>query len=261
MRGETCIAIATFFTFASLIILIFAHVGQINTSAVPRKLHMAQVNVTHYGVAFQAGTGINAPGLYSSNASAPLEAGNGLRQLYSWGIYGFCAYLQPGPSNGTCGNQTFANGFTPYDVIVADVPVAYQEYTKVLVASASAFKNSPYLSNLTKSGMDLLFIGTLAAFVALITGVIKHKITFLLASFFSIVGSLFLLVGATLWSVAIGKAESINKGIVKGSGGSVTPLGIVVTTGPQLYLFWVSFIFLLISTVPYTISCWSFLKR
>jgi len=218
---------------------------------------MAQVNVTNYGTAFRAGTGINAPGLYTSNASSPMEDGNGLRQLYTWGIYGFCAYLAPGPSQGMCGNQTFANGFTPFDVILADVPEAYQEYTRVLVPDASAFKNSAYLSNLTKSGFDLLFVGTLAAFIALVTGVIKHKITFLLASFFSIIGSLFLMVGATLWSVAIGKAESVNRGVVRGS----TPLGITVTTGSQLYLFWVSFVFLLLSTVPYTISCWSFLKR
>ncbi|KAG8997731.1 hypothetical protein FRB94_014045 [Tulasnella sp. JGI-2019a] len=257
MRGETCIAIATFFTSVSLILLIVAHVGEVNTDTVPRKLYMAEVNVTNYGTAFRNGTGINAPGLYTSNVSAPLGEGNGLRQLYSWGIYGFCAFLSPGHSQGTCGNQTFGNGFTPFDVILSDVPEAYVEYTRVLVPDASAFKNSAYLSNLTKSGFDLLFVGTLAAFVALVTGLIRHKVAFLLASFSSIIGSLFLMIGATLWSVAINKAESINRGVVRGA----TPLGMVMTTGPQLYLFWVAFVMLLVSTVPYTVSCWSFLKR
>lgn len=42
------------------------------------------------------------------------------------------------------------------------------------------------------------------------SGIVKHRFTFLAASFFSIVGTLFLLIGASIWTSAIGKAQTIN---------------------------------------------------
>ena len=101
-------------------------VGQINTSAVPRKLHMVSTfqlgprafpltvpagpgqcfqlcvrtrsprynegisahDRSPYRTALEAATGIGAPGLYMTNGTLPFGQGNGLRHVYGWGLYG-----------------------------------------------------------------------------------------------------------------------------------------------------------------------------
>jgi len=256
MRGEICLGVATFFSFVALILLIFANVAQINTSAVPRKLHMVQVNMSNYGIALEKATGVTVPGLYNDNASEPLEQGNGIRNIYSWGIYGYCTYMTANLSGGHCGNSTFGNQFTPMDVLLADTPPLYNVQTRTLVPNEAAFKNSSYLGGLTKPAFWLLFIGTICAGLAVITGVIVHKITFTLAAFFSIVGTIFILVGASIWTSVINKTALINNATVRGT---TVNLGFNVTAGSALWLFWASFVMLGISTVPYTISCWAFL--
>ncbi|KAG8905253.1 hypothetical protein FRB99_000368 [Tulasnella sp. 403] len=211
MRGETCVAVATFFSFTSVLLLIFAHVGQINTSSVPRKLHMVQVNVTNYGIALNAATGIASPGLYVDNASLPLGQRLGLRQLYAWGLYGYCTYEDAQLSGAQCGNHSFATTFTPMDVILSDTPDPYKVPWVTLVPNFSGFKNSATLANMTRAAFYFLFIGTLFAGAALITGVIKHKVTFIISSASSILGTIFLLIGSAVWTAAIGQAESINR--------------------------------------------------
>ncbi|KAG8980987.1 hypothetical protein FRC05_003886 [Tulasnella sp. 425] len=255
MRGETCVAIATFFSFVSVILLIFAHVSQINTAAVPKKLHLVQVNVTNYGVALNAATGVTSPGLYTDNASVPLAHELGLRNIYSWGLYGYCAYIND--TAGQCGNSTFANGFRPMDVLLSDTPEAYSIQTRTLVPNATAFKNSSYLAGLTKPAFWLIFVATLCAAGALFIGIVKNKWTFIISSFLSIVGTIFLLIGASIYTAAIDKAKTVNQAVVRGS----VPLGIEVSAGSGLYLIWAAFVTLLLSTAPYTISCWAFLKR
>jgi len=260
MRGETCVAIATFLTFVSVILLIFAHVGQINTSAVPRKLAMVQLNTTAYGIALAKATGVAVPGLYLDNASIPLNSGDGLRELYAWGLYGYCGYLFSNHTGGLCSNQTTANPFTPMNAIVGDVPQIYLVNTVTLVPNASAFKNSGYLAGLTRPGFWMLLIGTICAGVALFSGIIKHRITFVLASFCSTVGSIFLLAGASIWTAAIAKAQTINEGTVNTSTNPKFPLGMELTAGSGLYLFWAAFIFLALAAFPYTISTWAFIR-
>jgi len=119
MRGELCVGFASILSLASLILLIFLHVGQINTSTVPRKISMVRVNMTAYGAAIQAATWDPVQGLYTNNGSAPLQAEAGVRQTYEFGLYSYCAFVQDG--TGICGNHTIAEQFRPFDTITADM--------------------------------------------------------------------------------------------------------------------------------------------
>jgi hypothetical protein len=81
---------------------------------------------------------------------------------------------------------------------------------------------------------------------------VKHTVAFLVSTTLAVLGSLLLLIGAAIWTVAIKKAESINSLVVTQT---TVPLGIFVSLGPGLYLIWAAFVCLLISTVPYMIRC------
>ena len=83
-------------------------------------------------------------------------------------------------------------------------------------------------------------------------GFLKHTLLFLLSTVFAVIGALSLLIGATIWTVIIKKAEGINNFVV-GSASSPTPLGITVSTGDALFLLWASWACLLVSCLPYMI--------
>jgi hypothetical protein len=59
-----------------------------------------------------------------------------------------------------------------------------------------------------------------------------------------------LLIAAAMWTAMVEKSADVNKFIIPGPG---VPLGIVVSTGPGLYLLWGAFACLAASTLPYLI--------
>ncbi|TBU34938.1 Glucanosyltransferase-domain-containing protein [Dichomitus squalens] len=252
MRGEICIGSASFLSFAALLMLIFPtliQVGQINTSTVPRGISMVNINMTGYGQGLAAALGDPIGGLYATNASAPLQQMEGVRDTYKFGLYSYCGYLNG--SQGTCSNTSAANRFEPFRVITADMLGNYTGFTTALITQGT-FIDSNYLGDFTNGAWYLILIGTVAAALALLTGFLKHTLFFLLSTAFAVLGALSLLIGATIWTVIIKKAEGINNFVV-GSAGSPTPLGITVSTGDALFLLWASWACLLVSCLPYMI--------
>lgn len=104
-------------------------------------------------------------GLYTANASAPLQQQAGLRNFYDWGLYGYCAYVNT--TAGTCSNMTAANRFQPYNVITSDMLGNYSSFTDYIITS-STFIDSTYLGNFTNGAYYLLLLGTICAAMALI---------------------------------------------------------------------------------------------
>ncbi|TFK93557.1 carbohydrate-binding module family 43 protein [Polyporus arcularius HHB13444] len=249
MRGEICIGSASVLSFAALVMLIFVHVGQINTSTVPRGISMVQVNVSGYGQGLAVALGDPIEGLYTDNASAPLEDGQGLRQLYKFGLYSHCGYING--SHGICSNVSAANRFEPLVVTTADMLANYTQFTDAIITQGT-FVDSNYLGDFTNGAYYLILIGTVATALALITGFLKHTFLFLLSTAFAIIGALALLIGATIWTVMIEKCKSVND-IMVGTAGSQVPLGIFVSTGSALFLLWASWACLLVSILPYMI--------
>ncbi|KAF8592021.1 hypothetical protein K439DRAFT_1650542 [Ramaria rubella] len=271
MKGETCIRGATVLSFVSLLLLIFVHVGQINVSTVPRGIAMVSVNMSAYGMGLAVATGDPTPGLYTTNASAPLERQQGLRQLYSWGLYSHCAYEHiPG---GSCSNSTFGSKFAPFDSILADVPSNYTVQTRFIVTQQNVtFSNTSFLETSSTASFYLLFIGTLCTVLAMISGIPTSSLTFVAASVFAGVGTVLLLIAASIWTAIIRQIQSINNlevwlipwiiftsDILQVQSG--VPLGIEVSPGSGLWLLWASFIALCLSLLPYIVSCHTYRTR
>ncbi|THH20985.1 hypothetical protein EW146_g471 [Bondarzewia mesenterica] len=255
MRGELCIGSASILSLAALLILIFVHVGQTNTSSVPRRIAMAKLNVSLYGEGLTVGLGDTINGLYTTNASAPLQEGAGLRQLYEFGLYSYCAYTAD--ANGTCTNHTIARGYKPYDAITSDMIANYSQLTNFII-QGTTFKNSNTLASHSASANYCLLVGTICVGVALLTfvlnwdlrhvvnnlfdasvlsfasGIIKHTVAFFISAFAAFAGTMLVLTGSALWTSVISRSEDINS-IIIGEPTAV-PLGIIVSSGTGVYL-------------------------
>jgi len=105
-------------------------------------------------------------GLYTSNASAPLQAEQGLRQLYEFGLYSYCAFVDE--RQGTCGNHTIGEQFTPYDAITADMSSNYSFLSSTLIPETT-FQDSKYLGQSSKAAYWMILFGTICAALALLT--------------------------------------------------------------------------------------------
>ncbi|TFK57646.1 hypothetical protein OE88DRAFT_1671778 [Heliocybe sulcata] len=252
MRGEICIGTASFLSFVALLLCIFMHVGQINTSTVPRGISMAKLNVSGYGNALYAALGDPVQGLYADNASAPLAAEAGLRNLYEYGLYSYCVYVEL--PQGTCSNSSAATRFEPFSAMTSDMIGNWSFITEGLIPSNIGFRNSGSLGSLSNSAYYLLILGSICAALAFFLGIAKRTVTFLASSLFAIIGSLFLLVGAAIWTAIVHRAASIND-LVVGSSSAPTPLGINVSIGNGIYLAWAAFACLFVSILPYMTSC------
>lgn len=254
MRGEVCIGSAEALSFVSLLLLIFAHVGQINTDTVPRGVSLVTVNMTGYAAGLQGATGDPTPGLFTNESTTPLGENRGLRTQYSWGFYKYCAYTEK--PLGLCSNQTFGYPFQPFDTILGDTPTLYNIQTQFLLPKESTFVDSGYLADYTRAGFWLVFLGTLSAGIAFLGGLYKHTLTFMMSTVFSMFGAGCLLIGASIYTAVLNKAKSINSYTVADG----TPLGIEVSVGPALYLVWTAFVLLFLSMGPYLISCSTYRK-
>jgi hypothetical protein len=177
-------------------------VGQINTSNVPRNVYMVccryssrrvdsfirppgqseRLSVwvcprvcrsppeSHFQPSSDALSFAIAPdpvfGLYTDNASAPLQAAAGLRQIYKFGIYSHCAYLND--TAGRCGNKTIGDQFKPYDAITSDMSANWSIFTQSFIPD-STFRDSKFLGHNSKAAYWMLLIGLLCAAAAFIT--------------------------------------------------------------------------------------------
>jgi len=249
MRGELCIGVASFLSFAALVLLIFTHIGQINTSTVPRGIYMARVNVSQYGAALHSALVDPIDGLYSSNSSAPLLEGDGIRDFYNFGLYSHCGYLNA--TAGICSNKTVGYQYKPYDYLVGDMTANYSIITSSVIGGGT-FRDSSYLGESTKAAYWLVLLGTILAALSLISGLAKHGLTFFLSAVFSAISSLFVLISAAIWTVVIKKSDSVSTIII---GSTPTPVGIYVSAGPGLFIMWAAFACLFGSMIPYLISC------
>jgi len=254
MRGEVCVGSASFLAFASLLLLIFVHVSQINTSSVPRGISLVKVNVSDYGNALHNAIIDPIEGLYTTNSSAPLESGAGLRQFYLFGLYSYCGYVND--SAGTCSNHSIQNQFQPSNAITSDMLSNYTVLTNnILSQSGTPFADSSSLGRSSRAAYWMLLLGTICAALALLTGVAKNNFTFFVSTGFAIIGSIFILISASIWTAMIHKAQSIN-GVMIGI--PAVPIGIEVTMGSALPMIWAAFATLTVSIAPYMISCCTF---
>lgn len=95
-------------------------------------------------------------GLYTDNASAPLNAHAGLRRVFEFGFYLHCAYTNK--TAGLCTSPTFAYPFHPYTVITDDMSSNFSAYTDTVIRNAT-LANSSSLGRSSRIGYYLLLVG------------------------------------------------------------------------------------------------------
>ncbi|WRT67939.1 uncharacterized protein IL334_004913 [Kwoniella shivajii] len=256
MRGEHCIAGASVLSAVAIVLLVFAHIGQIGSGALVNSIHMMEVNVAAYGNGYQGATNKSASGLYDSK-NDKLGSEKGLRQYYRYGLYNACAYQKDG--SGICNSSTFAYPAAPLSNIVSDTPSKFQTELKDIIKAITpspTFQDDAYNRGMTRGGSAMIFCGSVLAAAALIFGIFKIRIFFLVAAICSGLGAFLLMIGAALWTAVIAKDNFVN--IVKVKNGN--SLGIIVHAGPSLYLVWVAFALVTLSCAPYVIACCTYRK-
>jgi hypothetical protein len=82
------------------------------------------------------------------------------------------------------------------------------------------------------------------------SGILKNSLTFFVSTFFSIAGTVLILIGASIWTVIIKRTEDVNALLI---GQPPVPVGIVVSAGSALFLTWAAFACMVVSVVPYMI--------
>lgn len=105
--------------------------------------------------------------LYTNNASAPLQQQAGLRQLYKFGLYSHCAYVND--TAGRCGNETVGEQFKPYNVLISDMPSNWSIFSQSFIPDTTTFQNSGFLGHNSKAAYWMLLLGTLCTAAAFIT--------------------------------------------------------------------------------------------
>ncbi|KAG1783624.1 hypothetical protein EV702DRAFT_1054667 [Suillus placidus] len=254
MRGEYCVGGASFLSFVALLLLIFVHVGQINTSLVPHGIAMAKVDTSGFGQALHKVITDPVQGLYTTNYTSPLGQQNGLRQIYEFGLYSYCAYVNS--SAGTCTNHTIADKFEPFIAITSDMLYNYTQYCDTMFVNTT-FINSSYLAYNSRVAYYFILIGTIFATIALFTGVARRALLFFISTASSIIAALFILIGAAIWTSIVKKCEGINTVEISPLNGGVLS-GFIMSYGNGIYITWAAFACLAAATVPYMVSCCTF---
>ena len=206
-------------------------------------------------------------GLYTDNASAPLNAHAGLRQLYKFGLYSHCAYV-----NGTAGSCTDTSAtyqFRPYTAITSDMLSNYSTYTDAIIRDTT-FASSSSLGRSSHTAYCLLLLGSILSIISIITSVRSRPLIFGLGSLTfvplsgminstwalfvsastAIVACTSVLVSSAIWTVIIRRAKDVNSWTVQPA---QFPLGIKVATGVGLHCTWVASGLLAISIIFHTL--------
>ncbi|KAF8649867.1 hypothetical protein AX16_005629 [Volvariella volvacea WC 439] len=252
MRGEIFLVTSAILSLVATLLMIFVHVGQINLSRVPRSISMLDMNATGYGDALHDALLVPIEGLYTDNASIPLQQRLGIRNYYNFGLYSYCGYIND--TVGTCTNRTTAALFQPYEALTMDMRSNYSVITRAILFDNTRFADSENLGTLTRAAYYTLLLGTICAALAFILGVLKFNLTFFASAVLAILGSIFLLVGASIWTAMVNRVSDVNNFMI-GTDSNPSLVGISVSAGNGLHLAWASFACLLVSIVPYMISC------
>lgn len=236
-RFFACVGLGVFLTFAASILAIFAQIGQINGNIVTRNIRMVQVATGDVGSA----TGVG-PALYG--AGPRNNPNTGLRQFYQWGLWNSCEKNSQGGTADFCTDTTWAQAFNPLPTILFDVPTQFETQVSNAIPT-SVFTDDSYLSRYSKAAFYMLFIGTIAGFLAFVTGFLARRFAFLLAASFALFAFLCELVGCIIWTVIIARTRNA----VNGSNS-----GLHVSYGNALWIYWSATGCLMFAVPPYLLG-------
>lgn len=249
MRLGICAGFGLFCIFASVILMIFVEIAQISArQKVPRSLQLVYLDATNFGMALAA-AGASTSSLYTSGS----RSGNnqGLRQIYSWGLWSYCGATGLATTNDDyCSETHWGNGFQPESALLLDTPTTLTTNVQSAIPAVT-FNSNKYLNRTTKAAFYLYLIGAISAGVSLILGFCAHRFAYLFSALMAIVAFITLATASTIWTVIISRVKTgINNQTVSG-----TPLGLYIHYGNGLWLAWAAAGAAFISVFPFFFAC------
>jgi len=119
------------------------------------------------------------------------------------------------------------------------------------------FTDEGYTGQSSKAAYWMILLGTVCAALAFVTGIFKHNYTFCISTLFAVAGSILILIGASIWTVLINRTEAVNDVVLfhPDTGQELGSFGFQISAGNGLSILWGAFATLLVSVIPYMISC------
>ncbi|GAA5876697.1 hypothetical protein JCM1840_000764 [Sporobolomyces johnsonii] len=255
-----CAGFGILLTWASVILLIFGNIGQLNPTLFPRHLRIVEIDTSGLSDALAAASHTssgNFSDIYNSGSTAYYVKGvnesghDGLRKIYEWGLWSYCPTNDGlGGDRSYCEDRTINPAFQPAKVLMEDIPT---EYSNVLseVLPDNVFTADGYLGNYTQAASYLIMVGSLATALAALISLFARRGAFLFAAFFSIIAFLGLAIGLIIYTVIFNRAiEAIGDATVQG-----VNVGITLSYGNALWLLWAACALMLLSIPSTAISC------
>lgn len=192
--------------------------------------------------AVAATTNVSVSNVFAADQGGAFLANEGFSYDYYWGMYEVCG--GDGVSGARrCGPSSFGHRYEPITVLQASQPAGI-DVTQIL--PQGTFQDNMYLGNFTQAAFYLLFIGTCAAGVAFLVGILSHRFAFLFAALFSLLAAACIAVGAAIWTAIVYKVrDSVNN----------ANLGITAGYGNLIWLSWAAFGASLVAFPFLVVSC------
>ncbi|KAN0063117.1 hypothetical protein ACQY0O_004280 [Thecaphora frezii] len=238
-----CVGLAQFLTFAALVLVILANIGQLTNNVVARNIRFISLDTRGLQDALTR-AGVDVPSnLYATDQSSPIAAGNGIKNDYQWGLYNYCGGASSG-SNRACADSMFNFKWQPVEAILADTPQSARSEIQSFLPD-NTFTDSAYLRRFSQAAFWLIFIGTVLTGIAWLSGALAHRFAFFSAAFFAFLAALALGIGAAIYTAIYTKArDAIGN-----------QYGLDLDYGNAIWFIWAAFVGTMLSIVPYIISC------
>lgn len=232
-----------------MVLGILVNIGQISPNMVARNIYWTALDTTGFETALRTvanQNNVNVDSIYASSQNSPELAGNGIKDDYRWGVYGFCAGQFSG-GNVACTKQHFGYEYQPLQVIESDINSQYRSYVQDTVSS-STFQDSKYLGDFTHASSIIVFAATVMIGLAFLIAFLAHRFAFLLGALLSLGAAALFFVGAAIWTAVIYKVRHSLADQANNS-------GISVSYGNGLWLTWAAGGASVLAVIPLLISC------
>ncbi|GJN94778.1 hypothetical protein Rhopal_007870-T1 [Rhodotorula paludigena] len=263
-----CAGLGLTFSFAAVILLVFAQISQINSDLIPRHLRLVHIDTSGLATALSSAAKASpVPDLANANYSDIFSSqvvgdgyfvkktdetlATGVRKSYEWGLWSYCTTNgDEGDARSYCYTRSIHPSFQPAKVLLEDIPAQYSALLKDTLPE-NVFTADNYLGTYTQAATYCTMVGSLALALAALIGLFARKGAFVLSSLLSIVAFLALAVGTIIYQVIFARARvAINDATTAG-----TDVGITLDYGNALWILWAATVLTLFSILPLSIAC------
>lgn len=249
MVAYFCVGIGELLTFAAMVLGILVNVGQISENIVARNIYITSLDTTGFETALRTNANnqnVNVDSIFASDQAAPELAGNGVKDDYKWGLYGFCAGSDDFKTI-ACSDRNFGYKYQPVMVLQSDINSQYRQFVNSTI-SASTFQDSSYLGRFTNAANYIIFVATVVIGVSFLIAFLAHRFAFLLGALLALAGAALFFVGAAIWTAVIYKVRSSLSSQPNTS-------GLDAHYGNGLWMTWAAGGASVLAVIPLLISC------